>query len=240
MVGRFIQVLIDIIYPKTCIVCRQSLKEKPHIDNRICLPCWSRIKKNTPPFCRHCGRHLPQAHMNTCGPCMRSPFSFDRAFSPCVYEGVIKELIHAFKYRGTDYLGDALSGLMIDFIKEFSIPMDYIDLILPVPLYPTRLREREFNQAEVLCRNLSRHFSKETLRNVLRRRRHTKTQTELTQEERRLNVKGCFTVATPQKVQGKNILLVDDVFTTGATVSEAASSLKTSGAGIVFVLTLAH
>ena len=129
---------------------------------------------------------------------------------------------------------------MIEFIKEFNLPMDFLDLILPIPLHKARLREREFNQAEILSNCIASEFKKEVSNDTLRRHRATKTQTELEDNLRFLNVKGSFSVVNSEYIKGKNILLIDDVLTTGATASEAAYTLKNAGANIVFVLTLAN
>jgi len=241
MLRKFLNILVDTLYPKTCLICKRQLKELACVDNIVCTRCWGTIKKNTPPFCHSCGRHLEKpVTKNICPACVRKQLHFDRAFSPCVYEGTIKELIHAFKYRGKDYLGLTLTRLMTDFIEEYSLPMDILDLVIPIPLHTTRLREREFNQAQILSNHIARKFSKKVSYETLRRLRPTKTQTELEIGERLLNVKGSFMATKNQDIKGKNILLVDDVLTTGATCSEATYALKDAGANIVFVLTLAN
>jgi ComF family protein len=234
--------LVDMVWPKTCLACRVRLKNRASVDNFICSDCWMKIKRNLPPFCYRCGRHIEKANVtkNICPSCIRKPLHFDRAFSPCVYEGVLKGLIHEFKYKNKDYLGPTLSKLMTEFIAEYSLPMDLIDSIIPMPLHKTRLREREFNQAEVLSRHIAGEFNKPVLNDVLKRPRYTKTQTGLEEEQRFLNVKDSFVVTNKENVAGKKILLVDDVLTTAATSSEAAYSLKKAGANIVFVLTLAN
>jgi len=137
-------------------------------------------------------------------------------------------------------LGEILSKPMIEFIKEYDLPMNFIDLIIPVPLHKVRLREREFNQAEVLSEHIAREFKKELSVDALIRLRHTKTQTDLDQQKRLLNVRDSFAVADTKKIKNRNILLVDDVFTSGATASEGARALKNAGAGVVFVMTLAN
>lgn len=129
---------------------------------------------------------------------------------------------------------------MVEFIKEYDLPINFIDYIVPIPLHKVRLREREFNQAEILGGHLSREFNKELRPDALIRLRNSRTQTELNAGERFQNVKDAFSVKTGLNLKNKNILLVDDVFTSGATASEAALALKTSGAGIIFVLTLAN
>jgi len=240
MLRKFINAFTDIIYPKACLACKKQLKEAPSIDNLICMQCWEKIKRNSPPFCHCCGRHLVKPVRNICHACVRKNLYFDRAFSPCAYEGVIKELIHAFKYRDKDYLGPTLTRLMVEFIEEYDIPMDMLDLIMPVPLHKTRLREREFNQAQILSRLIAGRFGKKESNDNLIRTRLTKTQTELEMPQRLLNVQGSFSLTRKQEIAGKKILLIDDVLTTGATCSEAAYALKDAGANIVFVLTLAN
>lgn len=211
-------------------------------EDLICKECYKEIEINLPPFCFACGRHLEKNNLNKniCPACVRNRLHFDRAFSPCVYEGVTKKLIHEFKYKGKDNLGEPLSKIMINFIKEYSLPINYLDFIIPMPLYKTRLREREFNQAEILSIHIAKEFKKDLVNDVLLRHRQTKTQTELKNKERFLNVAGSFSVNNRLNLKEKNLLLVDDVLTTGATSSEASLALKNAGAQTVFVLTLAN
>lgn len=237
---RFFHGLLDIIFPPVCLACRRKLSTLS-ADKAVCPGCWGTIKKNTPPFCYSCGRHLDikRSAKNICPGCMSKPLHFDRAVSPCRYDGIVKELIHEFKYKHKLRLGGTLSGMMIDFIKDYDVPMDLVDIIIPMPLHGSRLREREFNQSEVLSGYISREFNKNLLTGSLIRRRMTKTQTGLETEERFSNVQGCFAIRQPETIVKKNILLVDDVLTTGATASEAALTLKKQGAGVVFVITAA-
>jgi ComF family protein len=232
---------IDILYPKHCHLCHNRLKSND-LDDVVCLDCWSGIKKNLPPFCRRCGRNIKDNRItkHICAGCRRTNFGFDRAFSPCVYEGTIKELIYQFKYGSRDYLGKTLSRLLIDFIKEYGLEVSLFDLIIPVPLHQRKLREREFNQAQTLSEFLSAGLGLELSTKELIRVRDTATQTGLDDRQRWSNLSGSFAVGNTGKVKGKNILLIDDVFTTGATCSEAAAALKSAGAGAVFVLTLAN
>jgi ComF family protein len=241
MLRGFFKGLANIFYPKVCLACKNVLADST-AEEFICAKCWGGIEKNTPPFCSSCGRRLESRSFakNICPRCLRNKSHFDRAFSPCVYTGVVKELIHAFKYNGKEYLGRPLSRLMIEFIREYSLPIKDLEFIVPIPLHKARLREREFNQAKILSEHLGKEFDKPVLDKLLVRNRHTRTQTELEENERLLNVKGSFTLNGRADLRGKNILLVDDVLTTGATSSEAAYALKQAGANIVFVLTLAN
>jgi ComF family protein len=255
MLRCLIDGLVEIIYPKTCLVCKNKIlktsfntqavgnyrKQNLTLDNFVCGQCREKIKRNLPPFCFYCGRHLETNKFikNICLDCIKKSLYFDRAFSPYIYDGVIKELIHKFKYENKDYLGTLLSDLMIEFINEYNLPLEFMDLIIPIPLHKTKLREREFNQAEILGDFIARRFNKLTLNNCLLRHRQTKTQTELEKSKRLINVKDSFLVNQEDRVKNKNILLIDDVLTTAATCSEAAYTLKKAGANIIFVLTLA-
>jgi ComF family protein len=242
MLKQLFNGLIEIIYPQRCIVCNYLLPKAGSSDSYVCPGCWLKAKKNLPPFCTLCGRHLEKKNLakNICPGCAKQKLHFDRAFSPTFYEGTIKELIHKFKYKGKDYLGALLAKPMLEFIKEYQLPMDYLDLVIPVPLHKTKLREREFNQAEILGAYIASAFAKVIRSDILVRHRATLTQTTLESEQRLLNVKNCFSVTDAQAIREKNILLVDDVLTTGATCSEAALALKNAGAKIVFALTLAN
>lgn len=241
MLGSFLKNLAEIVYPKICLSCKKKLGVSS-IDSVICKHCWEKIERNKPPFCHSCGRNLKKSRITKgiCPQCLKGKLHFDRAFSPCLYTGTTKELIQQFKYNRKDYLGSTLSGFMIDFIKEYNLPMEHIDLVVPIPLHSSRLREREFNQAQILSSNICKEFKKDLSNDILFRSRRTKTQTELSTEERLSNIVGSFTTAKGINLKGKNILLIDDVITTGATSSEAALSLKKAGCGIVFVLTLAN
>jgi len=241
MLRRLMRGIIEFVFPKICLSCKSKFNALDN-ENYICQPCRAKIKRNIPPFCLACGRHLEKQSLNKsiCPGCLRKKLHFDRAFSPCLYEGVVKELIHEFKYNGKDYLGKPLSEIMIEFIREYDLPIDYLDLIIPMPLHKTRLREREFNQAEILSRHIASEFKVNLALETLRRYRPTKTQTGLPINDRFSNVRDSFSVSKNCNLQDKNVLLVDDVLTTGATSSEAAITLKNTGVNIVFILTLAN
>lgn len=241
MLREFFETLVDLVYPKACLACKEKISNAP-ANKVVCDRCFAKIEKNLPPFCHCCGRRLDKRGFlkNICPVCRRKMLHFDRAFSPCLYSGVIKELIHEFKYKNKEFLGPVLGEFMLEFAREYNLPVDFVDFIVPVPLHKAKLREREFNQAQILAGCIAKEFKKDLLTDALLRTRNTKTQTNLETDERFENVKGSFSVSDNKYIKGKNILLVDDVLTTGATSSEAAFALKESGANIVFVLTLAN
>lgn len=133
-----------------------------------------------------------------------------------------------------------LARLLEDFIKQHKDTFLYFDVIMPLPLHKSRMREREFNQAQVLARHINSDLGLAFSCENLKRIRPTTSQTELGGDERRKNIRDCFKLKNADQVKGKNILLVDDVLTTGATCSEAAGVLKEAGAKAVFVITLAN
>jgi len=149
------------------------------------------------------------------------------------------KLIHEFKYSGKDYLGAPLGKLMNTFIRDYQLPIQHLDFVIPIPLHKSRLREREFNQAEILSQEIGREFNKQVLTGCLIRVKPTKTQTELTFAQRCQNMAKSFSVTKPELIKDTNLLLIDDVLTTGATSNEAAQCLKSAGAQKVLLLTLA-
>jgi ComF family protein len=161
---------------------------------------------------------------------------FDQALSPGLFEGPLREAIHQFKYRPCRALGKPLGQWMTEHIRLCAD----IDIVLPVPLHTKRLRQRGFNQALLLahqaCEALQILLSYDNLVRV----RPTRPQVELTGAERIKNVEGAFAVRRPSDVLDKRILLIDDVFTSGATMNECAFALKQAGAAQVTALTLAR
>ena len=151
----------------------------------------------------------------------------------------MKKLIHLFKYGDKTALRYHFFERMASFIEIYHLDLSHFDLIIPVPLHNARLRERGFNQAQILAQMIAEEFNIPQTLNNLKRFRLTKNQAALNQKERWTNIQGAFTIKCSGALNKKNILLVDDLFTTGATSSEAARVLKQAGASKVSVLTLA-
>ncbi|MDO8786277.1 MAG: ComF family protein [Syntrophales bacterium] len=231
--------LTDVIFPPSCVTCGVVLKPDKNLP--FCPICFSRINFIRPPLCTRCG--IPfnghEAGDHLCGDCLTSEVYFSVARAVGRYENTILDAIHCFKYRGKIAVGEILGRLMADFARQALDIKDY-SLIMPAPLHPKRLRERGFNQSVILAQTVSKRFSIVLDFMTLKRHIHTKPQVSLGKKERELNVRGAFEVSDKEKIRGKNIILVDDVYTTGSTVKECARVLTEGKAAKVAVLTFAR
>jgi ComF family protein len=238
MLKNFLNNLLNIFYPARCTVCKKDILTYKK-DKYICDLCLNSIKKNIPPFCIKCGRHIEGVDKMVCDSCKDKTYYFDRAFSAFVYEGPIKELLHQFKYNGKDFLGKFLAEMLIEFINTYQLEIKKFDFVVPVPLHSAKLRQREYNQAEVLATYIAKNFHLTLLKDALYKIKNTPSQTELDAQRRMENIVGSFKINPKINLKEKDILLIDDILTTGATTSEIAKIIKLSGAKKVIVLTLA-
>lgn len=201
----------------------------------LCPDCVCLFTVADPPVCTCCGLIFKsrQGENHFCGDCLAAGKAFGRARAAGVYDQALMAVIHAYKYDGKVHLAGPLSKLLAA-VYALHWPKDAIDLVLPVPLHPARLRQRGFNQAWLLIRS----WKHRAAHDILHRTRRTIPQTGLGRKERLKNVKGAFAVKKPAAVKNRRVLLVDDVYTTGATVQECARILKKSHAAQVDVLTV--
>jgi ComF family protein len=194
-----------------------------------------------PPFCERCG--LPYSGNLTapfeCTNCREMELHFSSARSAVVAGGIVLEVIHRYKYQRALWFEPFLADLLIREAKPALLEQQW-NFIVPVPLHPVKHREREFNQAERLASHLSAATGIPLNDKLLRRVTPTATQTLLTREQRSANMRGAFAAADGTRLDGERIVLVDDVFTTGATTSACAKVLKSTGAGDVCVWTVAR
>lgn len=151
----------------------------------------------------------------------------------------VRNLIRAFKFECISSLDEILNPLMAEGFEHF-FKNKPIDHMIPVPLHKSRKKEREFNQAELLCRGIEESCSIKAATDVVVRNRMTVPQVKMSPQKRKANLHGAFTIKIPDRIHGKRILLVDDVFTTGSTVNEISLTLKQAGAKMVMVYTLAR
>ena len=237
--GLFWRALLDFFLPPRCSLCGSPLA--PPYGERPCPSCLSDIRFFSSPLCPRCGIGFssPADQDHLCSRCLSGEWTFGKARALCPYEGRIMEAISRFKFGGVARLATPLGALLADYADP-EFPFSAVDLIIPVPLHPRRLRERGFNQSLLLARQVGKRRSIPLDFTALHRTRQTQPQTQLSGPERRKNVRGAFGVKTPEAVAGRKILLIDDVFTTGATIQECTESLLDAGAKEVHVLTLAR
>ncbi len=224
--------------PAQCHCCEKFLEE----DQRgICPDCLSKMRWIEPPLCTLCGVPFlsKQVKNHLCGPCLARKKYFTMARAVGYYEGALREAIHRWKYEEktslTSFFGEKLTEV---FYRHWS--RGAFDLIIPVPLHSQRLRERGFNQSLLLVKELSQRTQIPYAKRLLQKGIPTPPQVHLSGEEREKGVRGSFLLREPEEIDGKSILLVDDVYTTGATVNECSKVLLKAGAERVDVLTLAH
>jgi ComF family protein len=231
--------LVHAILPADCATCGQSLDDDPV--PFFCRRCWATIKPIDGPCCPRCGRPfrstvvLQYSPQHLCGACRSHRPAFTRAWSLYPYVFPLKEAITLFKYGRKVSLVGALGELM----RTALPPFPDVDVLMPVPLHPNKLRAREFNQSLLLADCLGRLLQRPVSCRDLVRIRQTVPQTELRRAGRLKNLRRAFLVRVPQRVVGKRILLIDDVLTTGTTVNECAKTLRRAGSGDVYVATLA-
>jgi len=194
-----------------------------------------------PPFCERCGLPYPGdlTAPFECTNCREMELHFTSARSAVVASGIVREVIHRFKYQRALWFEPFLADLLIREAKPALLEQHW-DFIVPVPLHPVKHREREFNQAERLASHLSAATGIPLNRKLLRRVIPTATQTLLTREQRATNMRGAFAATDHSGLDGERIVLVDDVFTTGATTSACAKVLQSAGAGDICVWTVAR
>jgi len=231
--------LVDFFFPPRCPFCGESADEGS--SGGVCSSCFAQIRKIVHPRCPRCGIGFSSGagEDHLCSDCLTGTGYFAKARALAHYEGIIPEVISRYKYRGDSRLARSLGDLLAGYEESDFSFRDY-RLVVPVPLHPRRLRRRGFNQSLLLARRISRQYSLPLDFTSLRRIRATVPQTELSAAERRKNIRGAFAVLRPQAVAKKDILLIDDVFTTGATVEECAKVLLKAGADRVDVLTFAR
>ncbi|MHB8481446.1 MAG: double zinc ribbon domain-containing protein [Nitrospiria bacterium] len=237
-----ISFLIDIFFPAQCHHCHSPLFFRTESVPFFCDACWSTIRPLTGPFCPQCGKSfisssaLSFSPTHRCGDCRKNRPRFDGLITPYFFEGVLSEAISLLKYQKKTALISPLVKLALPYLA----PLSRVDFILPVPLHVTRLKEREFNQSLLLAESAGRYLKKPVKAHLLKKKRPTEPQMKLSQAVRRKNLKNAFFLVNPSSIKEKIILLIDDVFTTGATLDECAKVLKKGGCREVVGFALAR
>ena len=219
---------LDLLFPLRCIECGKE-------GSLICAACYNRLPWILPPVCPFCGVGKP---LDTpCNNCPGFETCIDGIRSPFRFEGTIRSAVHQLKYRNLRAIAIPLATMMADFAKENELPYD---IIIPVPLHRKRLRERGYNQSELLAKEFGKLIAVQIEKDCLIRHRHTPAQAIAKSiQERHYNLAEAF-LCNDECVRGKNVLLIDDVATSGATLDACAKALKSAGAVSVWGLTVAR
>lgn len=228
---------LDIIFPPQCLICDALVPTH----GTLCLECWRGVSFISEPMCHACGLPFEYAigEGALCGDCLKEAPPYARARAALRYDEASRKLILSLKYHDQTHLAKVYGPWLAKAGKELVLESD---ALVPVPLYYWRFVNRRYNQSALLAAALAKHCALPVLPDALLRTRHTPPQTGLTRAQRQDNVKGAFCVNPRHAatVKGKNILLIDDVMTTGATLEQCTKSLLKAGANKVNGLTLAR
>lgn len=240
--------LFATLFPSDCRLCHTPLVNISRLP--VCLPCLAEIHAITGGVCSICGERLfspraPNPAEMRCDLCRRLAPPFVKAAAYGSYDGGLRELIHLLKYEQVRPAAAVLGRMLAEAVSGLDSAWTQNPVVVvPVPLHARKSRQRGFNQSELIAQHalkLRAGNGRLVLRSkILERRRETQSQIGLTRHQRRENLRGSFAVARPEEIAGREVLLVDDVFTTGTTVSECARVLRRAGASKVFVATVAR
>ena len=228
---------ISLLYPATCTICGKNIRAGEY----LCDGCEGKLIRIVAPFCDTCSEPFEGSIDNVfrCANCSHRTIYFDTAVAAFRGRGVVREVIHQFKYARQIHLRHLVARWLGAALDDKRLRNCNFDLILAVPLHPTRERERGFNQAGLLSKLLSVQTSIRSQR-VLERVRYTTTQTALDRSERMENLHNAFRLRKNTDVRGLRVLLIDDVLTTGSTLNECSRVLKRAGAISVHAATAAR
>jgi ComF family protein len=238
------------LLPASCALCGSPLPQLSSVP--ICNACWAEFPAQSGPLCACCGDPLAEpllapAGYALCRPCRMAPPPFVRAVAYGPYQGRMRAAIHALKYDRLYPAARGLGQMLAEAIAQLAPEAPSEMLVIPVPLHRSKYAQRGFNQARSLAvyalqalRKTHPQWKLTLASSTLMRLRSTESQAGLTFRQRRLNVRGAFSVSDPAAVTKKHVLLIDDIFTTGATARAAAQALARAGAASVWVATLAR
>lgn len=239
-----------LLFPEKCLKCGIYLEEDGSrtLESCFCDACGKEgIFPIGPPFCTSCGIRFQTGETHVCGDCLKTPLKLGQVRAAAEYKGIVRDAIQLLKYHSKLAMAKPLERLLFETFLQYYENLA-VDLIMPMPLHRSKMRKRGFNQAYFLSRNFKKSYYRMFCRlpswdmdlESLVRVKKTEPQTGFDIEERKKNVKNAFKIVQEDRIKGKHILLVDDVFTTGATCNEAAKALLRHGAGRVDALVLAR
>lgn len=227
------QFILDLLFPIECLGC-----QKP--DVWLCSDCLKKIKKIPQPTCPFC--HEPTSLGKVCKKCQDNSYLGGVLINHSYEDELLKEAIHVFKYKYAHELKKPLGELLIKSFQNnvMKNPALKNTLIIPVPLHKKRLKQRGFNQAELLAEQVASSFQLPINKKGVTRKKYTESQANLNRQERLNNIQDSFVCLNPDKINNQDILIIDDVSTTASTLNECAKALKTAGAKSIWGLVIAR
>lgn len=231
---------LELLFPSDiyCICCGNLINSGKRYS--LCDECLSEIVWADGHTCEKCGIVLENKEIKLCPTCMEKSHEFDRAFTCMLYDYRVREMLHDYKFHGKAYMAEALSDILVD---KFSVSGVAADLVVPVPIHPKKLSERGYNQAGLLAKYFAKKIDIDFAEDILVRTRYKAAMNKLGANERKENIIGSYALTgndyKVKALKGKSVLLIDDIYTTGATADECSRILKNGGALEVNVLTLA-
>jgi ComF family protein len=227
-VARLRTAILNLLFPPRCVGCKKR-------GAWFCAACLAVVPRIVPPLCHRCGEPLARPG-DLCYNCRREPLQIDGIRSVALFEGPLRQAVHHLKYTGQRGLASSLGSLLVEYWQGNSLPAD---VLVPVPLHASRQRERGYNQAALLAHELAAAASLPVIEGCLVRTRQTAPQINLKSDERKANVREAF-ACVDGRLAGRQVLLLDDVCTTGATLEACAMACRQAGARSVWALTLAR
>ncbi|MBQ7884585.1 MAG: ComF family protein [Clostridia bacterium] len=224
----------NLMFPRgfSCICCSHEIFED---DKHICDECYNNLAFLKGNLCNRCCE--PTGLDFLCNRCSSRELYFEKVVSPFEFDGFVKNAIHGLKYSNKTFYAEFLSEYMAKAYVDHKLTCD---IVVPVPLCRKRLKQRGYNQAELLAKGFCKKLNLPLLVNVLVRVKQTPTQVSLNISERLKNMKDAFSVTSNDQIKGKTVLVIDDVFTTGATIAECSKTLLHAGAKRVYAVTAGH
>lgn len=238
---KYLQSFLELLYPEKniCQVC--NIYDDKINDSYICSDCLSKLEKIESPACEICNKSLSHnPNLTICEECIRDKRSFEKLRSPFYYRGTVKKLIHDYKYCNKTYYYKLFGYILVQYMKENNYTS--FDYIISVPLHKIKLRKRGYNQSKLIAKYIEKNINISYIESLIRVQ-NTKKQSNLSKYSRQKNLENAFDIKSnkvARLIEGKKILIIDDIFTTGATANECSKVLKFHGANEVFVLTLAR
>ncbi len=228
---NYISAIKNIFFPCLCAYCKKKIPK-----NYLCRECKEKIILLYPPRCPYCFRKLFHYRITPCKRCSKKIIYYSNLISITAYQEPMPTLIHSFKYHNLDYLKNLFSQLMISHLTKIGFNGSNYDGIVPVPLHKHQLKARGYNQSLLLAKLLSNYFKIPLSDDIISVTEFRPSQTKFKRQKRQKNVEGIFRIA--KELKNRNIILIDDVFTTGATINSCSQVLKENGAKIITVITL--